>query len=175
MLRTGAMLLLLPWAVMAGSPAWPQTRGESLFYECEFKAAAREFARALISMPQSAELHFWLGKSYAHLADVSGPWSARKHARAAQKHLEAAVRLDPANQDFVAELFQFYLDSPEWFGGGLDRAAALLEKMGPDDGGPASRSMRLADARKEYSGAGWAMAQGPLRLLAAAGYLIPQR
>jgi hypothetical protein len=38
------------------------------------------------------------------------------------------------------ELFEFYVDSAEWFEGGLERAAAILERLGPDHGGPGPRA-----------------------------------
>jgi hypothetical protein len=141
--------------------------GESLFKACEFKAAAREFERALVREPGSARLHFWVGKSYERLADVSSPLSARKNARKAQTHLEAAVQLDPGDREMLMELFDFYIEYAEWFGGGLDRAALLLERIGPDDGGPGTPSRRLADSRKDYRGAGWALERGILRLSSA--------
>ncbi len=47
---------------------------------------------------------------------------ARRNARKARAHLETAVQLDPGNREFRNELFEFYVDSPEWFDGGLDRA-----------------------------------------------------
>jgi tetratricopeptide (TPR) repeat protein len=179
MLRSTAALLLIAWAALAGSkpqpPVRPQADGESLFYACEFKAAARAFERDLVREPGSARLHFWLGKSYERLADVSSPLSARKNARKAQAHLEAAVKLDPGDRELLMELFDFYVDSPEWFGGGLDRAAYLLERIGPDDGGPGSPSRRLADSRNEFKGPAWAIAKGIKRLSAAAGHFVPQR
>ena len=179
MLRSAAAFFLIASLTLAGSkpqaPARSPRDGEALFEACEFKAAASAFERALVDEPGSARLHFWVGKSYERLADVSTPLSARKIARKAQAHLEAAVRLDPRNREFLVELFDFYLDSPAWFGGGLDRAASLLERLGPDDGGPGTPSRRLTDSRNEYRGAGWAMAKGILRLSAAAGRLVPQR
>ena len=100
--------------------------------------------------PGNARLHFWLGKSYARMAEVSGPFSARRNARKAQAHLETAARLDPGNREFLMELFEFYVDSPEYFDGGLSRTTAMLERLGPDDGGPGTPSRIVADARKQY-------------------------
>jgi hypothetical protein len=44
-----------------------------------------------------------------------------------------------------------------------------LERIGPDDGGPATPSKRLADARNEFKGAGWGIEKGDLRLGAVIG------
>ncbi len=90
-----------------------------------------EAAHALTNEPGNARLHFWLGKSYARMAEVSSVLSARRNARKAQVYLETAVQLDPDNREFWNELFEFYVDSPEWFDGGLDGAMAMLERLGP--------------------------------------------
>jgi tetratricopeptide (TPR) repeat protein len=167
--RQAVLLIAITWAAMADSP--PRMDGEALFREAEFKAAARWFERALINEPASARCHYWAGKSYAHLAEISAPWSARRNARKAQAHLEAAVRLDPKNRLLLTELFESYVDSPEWFDGGLDRARAIVERLGPDDGGPGSPSRILAETRSEYSSAGWgwAVRKGILRFSGTIG------
>jgi tetratricopeptide (TPR) repeat protein len=168
--RATTLLFAIAWSAIAGSPA---TDGEALFRECEFKAAAHAFERALSAEPSSARLHFWLGKSYARLSEISSLLSARRNARKAQGHLETAARLDPGNREFLRELFEFYVDSPEYFEGGLRRAEAVAERLGPDDGGPGSPSRILADARKEYSGAGWFLRRSVLRPAGLAGHLAP--
>jgi tetratricopeptide (TPR) repeat protein len=157
-----AILFLISWVAWAGE-------GESQFEACEFKAAAHIFERALAGSPRDAGLHFWAGRSYARMAEVASLLSASKDARKAQIHLEAAVNLEPANRRYLEELFNFYIDSPQWFDGGLSRAAVLLELLGPDDGGPGTPSKRLADARKELKRAAWHVEQGILRLGAVIG------
>ena len=55
MLRATAILFVLSSAAVAESfPA----DGEALFRECEFKAAAHSFERALTKEPGNARLHF---------------------------------------------------------------------------------------------------------------------
>jgi tetratricopeptide (TPR) repeat protein len=157
-----AVLFLISWVAWAGE-------GESQFQACEFKAAAHIFERALAGSPGDARLHFWAGRSYARMAEVASLLSAPKDARKARIHLEAAVNLEPANRQYIEELFDFYIDSPQWFDGGLSRAAILLEQLGPDDGGPGTPSKRLADARKELKRAAWHLEQGILRLGAVIG------
>ena len=170
MLRIAAIFLTIAWAAAAGSP---QTEGEALFRECEFKAAARSFEHALVNEPGNARLQFWLGKSYARLADVSSPLTARRNARKARTHLEIAVRLEPGNAEFAGELFELYAESPEWFDGGLKRASAMLERFGPDDGGPGTPSRILAESQGEHSGAAWALRKGIARTSGWFGYLVP--
>ncbi|HLK68415.1 MAG TPA: hypothetical protein VKU19_33515 [Bryobacteraceae bacterium] len=168
--RVTVVLFALASAAFAGSiPA----DGEALFRECEFKAASRSFERALIKEPGNARLHFWLGKSYARMAEVASLLSARRNARKARAHLETAVQLDRGNREFLIELFEFYVDSPEYFDGGLSCARAMLERLGPDDGGPGSPSRIVADAEMEYRGPSWALRKGVLRVAAVAGYLVP--
>jgi len=168
--RTAAVLFAMARLALAGS--FPSD-GEALFRDCEFKAAARVFQQALTNEPGSARLHFWLGKSYARMAEVSSPFTARRNARKAQAHLETATRLDPRNREYLRELFELYVDSPEYFDGGLSRATAMLERLGPDDGGPGSPSRIVAQSRKQYSGPDWALQKCILRVSGAAGYVVP--
>ena len=146
-----ARLFYSRWRASALAGSFP-TDGEALFRDCEFKAAAHVFEHALTKEPGNARLHFWLGKSYARMAEVSVHC---RHAgtRARHKHIwKQPPGSIPANREFLMELFELYVDSPEYFDGGLSRATAMLERLGPDDGGPGSPSRIVADARKEYSG-----------------------
>jgi len=149
--------------------------GRFHFLACEFKQAAHAFENSVAVQPEDAELRYWLGKSYARLAELSGPLSASKNARRAQRNLEWAVKLEPQNQKYLMELFDFYVDSPEYFHGGLERAAALLERMGPEEFGAEVRLTELAESRKEHSGVGWWMRAAVLRTSSAMGSLVPQR
>jgi len=128
----------------------------------------------LAEQPDSAVLHYWLGKSYARLAAVSSPLSAPKNARKARHSLEQAVKIDPRKDEYLRELFDFYVDSPEWFSGGLKRAAALLERISPGESGTEPRLKQLADSRKEHSGAGWWIERAVLWTSGAIGYFVPQ-
>jgi hypothetical protein len=134
--------------------------GVTRFERCEFGAAAHAFSKALQYLPKDARLHHWLGKSYARLAEIANPLRASKDARKAQVSLERAVELEPANQEYLRELFDFYLDSPEWFGGGLERASLLIERIEPDD--PAGQKFLrelVAGARQEHRGLDWRLRQ----------------
>ncbi len=120
-------------------------------------------------------LYYWLGKSYARLAEVSSPLSAPKNARRAQRNLEEAVKRDPQNHEYLLELFDFYVDSPEWFHGGLQRAAALLELIRPAESDPEPWLREIADSRKEHSGPGWWMRRAVLWTPGAIGHIVPER
>jgi tetratricopeptide (TPR) repeat protein len=175
---------LILWTISVGSaaslplPAEAATQwardGRSLFYDCEFKQAAHAFEKALAAQPGNAALHYWLGKSYARLAEVSGPLSASKNARKARRSLEQAVQIDPRNREYLQELFDFYVDSPEWFRGGLERAAALLPRIGAGESGAEPWLQRIADSRKEHSGAEWRVRQAVLWTSGAIGSVVPQ-
>jgi len=181
-LRYWSVILLLGAAVgpaASGLPSaegmaqWEQD-GRSLFLACEFKQAARAFEKALAVQPDRAALHYWLGKSYARLADISSPLSAPKNARKARRSLERAVELDPQNYEYLRELFDFYVDSPEWFSGGLKRAAALLARIGPSEPGAESLVRQLAASRRDHIGAGWWMREAILWTGGAIGHFVRQ-
>lgn len=159
----------------AGTVAQFENDGRSLFFACEFKQATQAFKRALADQPDSPVLHYWLGKSYARLAEVSSPLTAPKNARRARRYLEEAVKLDPQNHEYLLELFDFYVDSPEWFHGGLERATALLERISPAESGAQTWPEQLADSRKDHSGAGWGMRRAILWTSGAIGYGVPQQ
>ena len=157
----------------AEAVAQSDSDGRSLFLACEFKRAARAFERALSAQPDSAALYYWLGKSYARLADVSSPLSAPKNARRARHNLEEAVKRDPQNHEYLVELFDFYLDSPEWFHGGLQQAETLLELTRSAESDPELWLKEIADSRGEHSGPGWCMRRAVLWTSGAIGRIIP--
>lgn len=149
--------------------------GRSLFLGCEFKQATRAFEKALVKEPDNAALQYWLGKSYARLAEVSSPLSAPKNARKARRRLVQATTMDPRNEEYLQGLFEFYLDSPEWSHGGLSEAAALLERISSIDPAAEPRLRKqLTESRKEHSGPGWWIERTVLRTSGTIGYLVPQ-
>jgi len=172
--RWVCLMLLIATALPAAppppaSPAPPaEGRGRAIFLDCDFPGAAHVFEQALAAEPDRPALHFWLGKSYARMAETASPFTAPSHARKARLQLETAVRLDPRNPDYLRELFEFYLDSPSYFPGGLERAAALLERLGP--GGYAKS---LAAALTAHSGVAWHVQRAELFTAAALGRLLP--
>ena len=172
-LITAAMGSVASGATHAEVAAQWERDGRSLFLICEFKRATRAFERALAEQPDNAALHHWLGKSYARLAEVSGPLFAPKNARKARRSLEQAVKIDPLNQEYVRELFDFYVDSQEWSSGGLERAAALLKRISLRGAGAELQIQHIADSKKEFSGAGWWIRRAVLRSSGAIGFVAP--
>ncbi len=148
-------------ASIPGSPdnaaVW-ESVGRSRFLTSHYKQAAYAFEKALQYQPANAAIHYWLGKTQARWADIADPISAPRHARKARRSLERAVELEPRNPEYLRELFAFYIDSPEWFDGGLERAALLKERLeaaspNPDLYPPDP----VVESRREHSGAGWWM------------------
>jgi tetratricopeptide (TPR) repeat protein len=176
------VILLMIAATASASSGSPSTEpsaqwekdGRALFLACEFKQSARVFEKAVAEQPERAVLHYWLGKSYARLAEVSSLLSAAKNARKARRSLERAVEMDPQNDEYLRELIDLYLNSPEWFSGGLERAAALLAYTNTQESGAEPRLQQLAYSRKEHSGAGWWIERAILRTSGAIGYIVPQ-
>lgn len=178
-------MLILCLSAIAASAAWGVTpaeaadrwarQGRALFLDCEFKQAAHAFERAVAEQPGRPALHYWLGKSYARQADIASPLTAPKYARRAGRSLELAVRMDPRNPEYIRELFEFYVDSPVWFGGGLTRARALLEKTNLPEGDSQAALRHIADARTEHSGPSWRVRQAILRTSGFAGSVAPAR
>ncbi len=159
--------------VVGDAALWTR-KGHDRFEICEFKGAAQAFSKALRSQPEDASLYYWLGKSYARMAEIAGPLHASRDARRARFSLERAVDLDPRNHEYLRELFDFYLDSPEWFSGGSGKAAVLVERIEPDDAaGQALLRELLAEARSEYRGPGWLMRQATLLPPAEIGRIVP--
>jgi len=148
-------------------------RGRALFQACEYKKAARVFEEAISEQPSNAALHFWLGKSYARLAELSSPFTAPANARKASGHLEQAVHLDGRNREYRDELFQFYVDSPEWFRGGLQRAEALAERTAPESPDRVVLLEQLADSRAAHSGPAWRIRGAELWASGAVGRILP--
>jgi tetratricopeptide (TPR) repeat protein len=178
--RYWKLALLMSAAAVSAVAATPSAKasaqwekdGRSFFSQCEYKRAARSFEKAVAQEPDRAVLHFWLGKSYARLADMSSLLTAPANARKARRSLEAAVRIEPQNQEYLLELFDFYVDSPEWFHGGLERAEGLLTRI-PSGSTREILAKEIADSREDHSGTGWWIRMAVLRTSGAAASVVP--
>jgi hypothetical protein len=75
--------------------------------------------------------------------------------------LERAVELEPANHEYLRDLFDFYLDAPEWLGSGLEKAALLVERIEPDDrAAQAFLRAQIDEAKQDYNGLYGRLRQG---------------
>ena len=84
--------------------------GRADYRSGEFRQAAAHFQLALKTAPQSAEAHYWLGRSYETLADMATPFG-RHYRSEARTHLTKAAELAPARSEYRHELFEFLLDT----------------------------------------------------------------
>ena len=158
-------------AIDRGSDPQQSARdGYALFMRCEFKKAARAFQKGVSESPDSAALHYWLGKSYARQVELS-VFSAARNARKASGSLEQAVRLDPSNEDYLRELFDLYVAFPEFFERGLGRAEDLIRSVGSEESRE-EMSMKLQAARSNHSGLEGPLRSATLWTVSGPGYLV---
>lgn len=145
-----------------------ELKGKAWFMKGDFKRAADLFEQAVQAEPQNSVLHHWVGKAYGRRAETSSVFTAPGYASKARQSFEKAVQLNPKNQEALNDLFEFYLQAPGFLGGGMDKAAALVEKIAALD--PAERhyaQARVAEEKKE-----WQTAETQLR---RAADLAPQQ
>jgi Tfp pilus assembly protein PilF len=174
--RTAVVFIVL-WL---GSPGYGADCGDSrmsqaqaYFAQADFPRAVTMLERALRADPDCAGIEFWLGKALVRRADVSSPVFAGKHARKARTHLERALELDPHNRECVVELFDLYVESPEYFHGSLERAASLLESSALDVWTAEALRSRLAASRREHRGRDWQAERTVIWMIGPFGYAVP--
>ena len=131
--------------------AW-RLLGRSLYMTGEFKKAAEAFEKSVVLRPNDSRTWLWLGRAYGRRAETSSFVTAPGYANKARTYFEKAVQLDPKNIEAMNDLFEYYMQAPGFLGGGLDKAAALAQRINEVD--PAEyhyAQARLAEKRKEFS------------------------
>jgi len=131
--------------------AW-ELLGKAYYKEGDYKKASQCFEKAVAADPRNSAYHHWLGRAYGKRAETSSFLTAPGLARKAREQFERAVELDPDNVEALNDLFEYYLQAPGFLGGGLEKAAALVERIGRLD--PAERhyaEARLAEKRREFA------------------------
>lgn len=126
--------------------------GKAYYLEGDYKKASEYFEKAVAADPGNSAYHHWLGRAYGRRAETSSFLTAPRYAGKARQQFETAIRLDPNNLEAVNDLFEYYLHAPGFLGGGLQKAAALVEQIGRLD--PAERhyaEARLAEKRREFA------------------------
>jgi tetratricopeptide (TPR) repeat protein len=106
--------------------------------------------KAAVLDPDNSDLHRWLARAYGVAAGQANEVARIQYARDAKAELDKAIRLDPKNLRAHEDLADFYLHSPEFLGGSLDKARLEAEAMRKID--PVAGHMTLANvhfARKE--------------------------
>jgi len=104
--------------------------------------------KAVALDPGNSQYHLWLGRVYGEKADHSNFMSAAKLASKVRSEFEAAVRLDPRNQEARADLAEFYVEAPGIVGGGKDKAEVQAQELGALDP-PQGHMVRARIAEKK--------------------------
>ena len=99
----------------------------------EFKKAGEAFERATQLDPKNSVYYHWLGKAHGRRAETSSPFTAPVWASKARQAFEKSVELDEDNIEAINDLFSYYLEAPGFLGGGLDKAAAIAQKINAID------------------------------------------
>ncbi len=136
------------------SPAVHHLIGKNYYMLADFKKATDYLDKAVAAEPGNSVYVLWLGRAYGRRAETSTLFTAPGHASRARQCFEKAVQLDPTNAEAMNDLFEYYLEAPGIMGGGLDKAAAMAEriaKLDPVEGHYAQA--KLAEKRKEFSSA----------------------
>jgi len=125
--------------------------GRNYYMEGEFKKATEALENAVTLEPANAEFALWLARAYGRRAESSSPFTAPGFASKSRQFFEKSVKLNPANLEAQADLFEYYLEAPGFLGGGFEKAEAVagqIARISPAEG-YAVRA-RLAERRKEY-------------------------
>lgn len=126
-------------------------RGQCQYMMGEAKAASVLLEKAVALDPYNSQFHLWLGRAYGRRAEMSNFVSAPMLAIRARQSFETAVRLDAGNLEAINDLFEYCLDAPGLLGGGVDKAAALANRVRYLD--PAEYQYdqaRLAEKRHQF-------------------------
>lgn len=107
--------------------------GRDYYMLGDFNKASRYLEKALAAAPNNSEYSDWLGRTYGKRAEISNFLTAPHLASKARHAFERAVKLSPKNAEALSDLFNYYLEAPEFLGGGYDKAASVAEKMSAID------------------------------------------
>ena len=125
--------------------------GRNWFMLGDFKKAADAFSKALALDPASSEYNHWLGRTYGRRAELASPLFAPSNASKARQFFERAVELNPANEEALNDLFDYYLQAPGFLGGGYDKAAEVARRIGRLNAAEGHYAeAQLAEKRKQY-------------------------
>jgi Flp pilus assembly protein TadD len=128
-----------------------QLIGQSHFMLADYRKATDAFEKALALEPRKSELHHWMGRTWGRRAETSSILTAPGYASKARQSFERAVQVDPANQEAVNDLFQYYLEAPGFLGGGIHKAEALARHIASlDEAEGHYAQAQLDEKRKQY-------------------------
>lgn len=145
----GALKVLLPLE-QKDAKVWALV-GQSHFMSTDYKKAVEAFEKATTLEPRNSEYVHWLGRAWGRRAETANPLMAPSCASKARQYFERAVMLDSGNKEALNDLFDYYLEAPGFLGGGLNRAEALVQRIGALDAAEGHyAAAQLADKRKEF-------------------------
>ena len=126
--------------------------GQCYYMLGDFKRSTEALERAAAIAPSDSMIHTWLGRAWGMRAESAFPLAAMGHAGKSRDAFERALRLDPANQEALGDLFDFYMEAPGIVGGGTDKAEALLSHYAKYDplGYHIARA-RMAEKKQQYA------------------------
>jgi tetratricopeptide (TPR) repeat protein len=125
--------------------------GRDEFMLGEYKKATDAFQKAVALQPTKSEYAHWLGRTFGRRAETSNPLSAPIYASKARQYFEQSVTLDPANEEALNDLFDYYLQAPGFLGGGYDKAAAVAKRIEQRNAAEGHFAQaQLADKRKQF-------------------------
>jgi len=125
--------------------------GRDYFMLGDYKKATDAFQQALALEPSNSADAHWLGRAFGRRAETSNPFLAPMHAAKARQYFEKAVELDPANEEALNDLFDYYLEAPGFLGGGFDKAEKVAKRIAERNQAEGYFAQaQLADKRKQY-------------------------
>lgn len=128
--------------------------GKDYFMLGDFQKATDAFEKALALNPRSSEDALWLGRTYGRRAETGSKILAGINAIKARQYFEKAIELNPRNDEALNDLFDYYLNAPGIFGGGLDKAESIAKRIEKER--PAEyqyEEAQLAEKKKDYGDA----------------------
>ena len=126
--------------------------GRDRFMMGDYKKATELFEKAVQLEPRVSAHWHWLGRAFGRRAELSTFITAPGYASKARQNLERAVQTDPKNIEALNDLFEYYLQAPGFLGGGLDKAQALIDRIGAADPVEKHWAMaRVAEEKKDFN------------------------
>jgi cytochrome c-type biogenesis protein CcmH/NrfG len=113
-------------------PGW-LLLGQSRYMLAEYKKASEAMEKAVAAEPANSVYWNWLGRAFGRRAETSSPFTAPVYASKTRQAFEKAVELDGGNKEALSDLFEYYLEAPGFFGGGVDKATAVAARIGKLD------------------------------------------
>ena len=125
--------------------------GQDYYMLGDYKKATDAFLKAFALEPAKSEYAHWLGRTFGRRAETSNILTAPHNASKARQYFEQAVALDPANDEALNDLFDYYLQAPGFLGGGYDKAERLAKRIAERDEAEGHFAQaQLADKRRQF-------------------------